>query len=183
QKIQKEGIKSAHLGKINYKPKNRHKESKIDRVIRWSEQHPIIYRALPYSDIETPQTREIPECLRHWYRGDTKLAKHANIVIARQRALGFLKPVIRTCSPDYKTVTQRRRTSRKTSPCPSAVSDRNSSTASLSFRESSVALATSSASVLPAPQSSLCVTSFLDDVTEADTKLQTRTSVSERQTR
>nr|XP_026696669.1 WD repeat-containing protein on Y chromosome isoform X2 [Ciona intestinalis] len=94
QKIQKEGIKSAHLGKINYKPKNRHKESKIDRVIRWSEQHPIIYRALPYSDIETPQTREIPECLRHWYRGDTKLAKHANIVIARQRALGFLKPVI-----------------------------------------------------------------------------------------
>uniref|UniRef100_H2YKZ7 Uncharacterized protein n=1 Tax=Ciona savignyi TaxID=51511 RepID=H2YKZ7_CIOSA len=142
-KIQREGITSKYLGRINYKPKNRHRESKIDKVIRWSEQHPIVYRALPCSDIEVPAEREMPECLKRRLH-ESSLAKQANRMVARQKMFGIL----RTRSPD--------RMSRLTSPCPSAVSD-HYSCGSLSYRGSSVVLETPSTSFLPAatPSSSI----------------------------
>lgn len=61
QEIQDNGISSKVLGKINYKPRRRHRTVAIDAKINWLGQSPIVYRTLPCSDLEEPIKPTIPE--------------------------------------------------------------------------------------------------------------------------
>nr|CAB3241270.1 WD repeat-containing protein on Y chromosome-like [Phallusia mammillata] len=88
QRIMSQGITSDILGKINYKPKRRHKKSKVDSNIKWSNTHPIVYCALPYEEMVEPIEPKVPAYARK--RG--ALAKHANAVMAHNRAVSIFRP-------------------------------------------------------------------------------------------
>ncbi|XP_039252762.2 WD repeat-containing protein on Y chromosome-like [Styela clava] len=63
-RLQNEGIRSSILGKINYKPKKRHRENGISKPITWFNQHASVYNTLPYSHLSATLEPTLPDYIK-----------------------------------------------------------------------------------------------------------------------
>lgn len=80
QRVIKNGIKSKHLGKLNYRPKVRHRESKIDTTVRWSKTAPSVFHSVPMSDLADIEAVKMPGCIT-----TKKFNKQVTYLMARQK--------------------------------------------------------------------------------------------------
>uniref|UniRef100_H2Z1I1 WD repeat-containing protein on Y chromosome n=1 Tax=Ciona savignyi TaxID=51511 RepID=H2Z1I1_CIOSA len=64
QRLQTEGMKSNVLGKINYKPKLRHRRHRIDTDIKWCNKHAVIFNSLPFAQLSKPTIPRTPDHIR-----------------------------------------------------------------------------------------------------------------------
>ncbi|XP_039248319.2 WD repeat-containing protein on Y chromosome-like [Styela clava] len=89
-RIEKEGITSKVLGRINYKPKQRHKQSDINANIKWIDKSAIVYSTLPCSELDEPIQVTIPDYFQKKI-GMSKevgaLSRVANKLIERRRVI------------------------------------------------------------------------------------------------